>query len=255
MDLFSLGLILVEIMDPAFRPVYADEEDARARLSGRAKPLLPESALTELRDSVRVPVSALLEESAAKRWSAAKVIKAPVFSIGMHTQLQDIKTGQAEVLEAIAEVRAYCCWDTTKCMSSLLFFPGLLVDPLPPAPAAAPQVKRLTLATQRIVVESGSTPVPRVAILVPADLSESASSLAESLARLNKRLGLENFFDLYLICEGCEFYPSVPCTKRHAKRISLPGKVLRDIAPVLKLGSMLYKVMRFEQFHLFLTLF
>ena len=252
MDLFSLGLILVEIMDPAFRPVYADEEDARARLSGRAKPLLPESALTELRDSVRVPVSALLEESAAKRWSAAKVIKAPVFSIGMHTQLQDIKTGQAEVLEAIAEVRAFCCCETTKCISSLLFFPGLLADPLPPAPATAPQVKRLTLATQRIVVESGSTPVPRVAILVPADLSESSSSLSESLARLNTRLGLENFFDLYLICEGCEFYPSVPCTKRHAKRISLPGKVLRDIAPVLKLGSMLYKVMRFEQF---LTLF
>ena len=104
MDLFPLGLILVEILHPDFRRVYENDEDARARLSGRVKPLLPESVLNELRESFRVPVAALLEENPAKRWSAAKVIQAPVFSTGMYTQLKDLKAGQAEVLEAITEV-------------------------------------------------------------------------------------------------------------------------------------------------------
>ena len=102
------------------------------------------------------------------------------------------------------------------------------------------------MATQRIVVESGATPVPRVAILVPTDLNEGGATtpIADAFARLNTRLGLEDYFDLHLICEGCEFHPGISCTKRRAVRISLPGDVLRKIAPVLKLGSMLYKVNR-----------
>lgn len=105
-------------------------------------------------------------------------------------------------------------------------------------------MKKLTLATQRIVLESGATPVPRVAILVPTDLNDdgATSSFAGTFSRLSTRLGLENFFDLHLICEGCEFSPDIVCTKRRAVRISLPGDVLRKIAPVLKLGSLLYKV-------------
>jgi len=97
-------LILVEILRRDYRPVYDDEEDARSRLSGRVKPLVPESVLTELRESFRGPVGALLEENPIKRWSAAKVIEAPVFSIGNFTQLQELKEGQAKIREDIAEV-------------------------------------------------------------------------------------------------------------------------------------------------------
>ena len=108
MDLFPLGLILVEILHPDFQSVFDDEEDARMRLSGRTKPLIPESALSELRESFRGIVGALLDENPDKRRSAAQVIKAPVFSMGMQTQMQaisvTIKAGQAEVLEAISEV-------------------------------------------------------------------------------------------------------------------------------------------------------
>ena len=114
-DLFPLGLILVEILHPDFRSVYFDDEDARARLSGHEKPLIPESALTELRESFRDLVCALLEESPGKRWSASKVIKASMFAVGMNTQLRDIKAGQDKIREDIAEVYPCCC-------ASLFFF-------------------------------------------------------------------------------------------------------------------------------------
>jgi len=104
-DLYPLGLILVEILHSEFRPVYDNEEDALARLSGRVKPLVPESALTDLRQSLRDVVMALLEEIPGNRQSAATVIKAPIFSIGMHTQLNFIKEGQAEVKAGQEKIR------------------------------------------------------------------------------------------------------------------------------------------------------
>ena len=54
-------------------------------------------------------------------------------------------------------------------------------------------------ATQRMLVEYGDTPVPRMAVLVPVDLAKSQSKPKDFFGRLAFDAGVVKYYDLFFV--------------------------------------------------------
>ena len=214
-DLWPLGLMLAQIFHDDSEPLFRTEEEARevllagpeARLEDRL-----ESRLCKLPGRIQRAVRNLLAEDPTSRWSTSKVLKEPIFQTGNYTLIQGFIAGQDKVLAKVEESQA--------------------------------ELEASIQATQRLLVEYGDSRVPRLALLVPADMPRGESNVKKRLDLLASKAGFTSFYDLYLLCEGCALFPSTACSCdggfAHPVRVAVPGEALKRLAPALKAAAVLY---------------
>ena len=214
-DLWPLGLMLAQIFHDDSEPLFRTEEEARevllagpeARLEDRL-----ESRLCKLPGRIQRAVRNLLAEDPTSRWSTSKVLKEPIFQTGNYTLIQGFIAGQDKVLAKVEESQA--------------------------------ELEASIQATQRLLVEYGDSRVPRLALLVPADMPRGESNVKKRLDLLASEAGFTSFYDLYLLCEGCALFPSTACSCdggfAHPVRVAMPGEALKRLAPALKAAAVLY---------------
>jgi len=207
-DLWPLGLMLAQIFDHDMKTIFStDEDEAQVQI------LKDPAALIALKidglGGIKDAVQGLLQMDPRDRWSASKVSREDIFNAGAFTLIHKVNKGQEIILERQATLE-----DAIK-------------------------------ATQRIIVEYGDTPIPRMAVLVPDDPATNGKSSFKGLfSRLASNSGAMKCYNLYLMCEGCTLFPSTECSCGNVLgnpvRVKMPGAMLKSLVPALKAAAVLF---------------
>ena len=217
-DLWALGLMLVQIFHPGMEPVFKSEEDAEKVLQGDDPMVFISKRISDLGSS-RSTLELLLTFSPNERKSASVVLKENTFQTGAFTIFTDLKQGQDEGRTGVEDILA-----------------------------GQAELLKAVKATQRMIVEYGDMPVPRMAMLVPDDMAQGHFETKDFFRRLASDAGAVKYYNLYFLCEGCTLFASTECSCGSGSafnepvRVEMPGAMVKDLAPALKVAAMFYKM-------------